>query len=89
MEKHKQRFSFKWFWGALMTFAYMGIAYLAVFTPVLIRYNDDNDPSNDQHLVLRWIFGLVVFAYGLLRGYRTLKNLKTQNANTLTTNELQ
>ncbi|GHT82654.1 hypothetical protein FACS189467_8030 [Bacteroidia bacterium] len=58
-----------------MALTYVGIAYLAVFTPVLIRYNETNDSATDQHLLVRWLFGITVFVYGLVRGHRTYKQL--------------
>jgi hypothetical protein len=68
-----RKIPFRIIWGGLMSLVYIGIAYLAVFTPVLIRYNDTNDPANDQHLVVRLLFGIVVLFYGLVRGYRIYK----------------
>lgn len=69
MEDNKS--SFKLVWGILMVIAYIGIAYLVVFTPVLIRYNDTTNTSdNDHNFVIRIILGIVLFAYGIFRGYR-------------------
>lgn len=60
-----------------MVFAYIGIAYLVVFTPVLIRYNDtNNDSSNDQNLIIRLALGATLFIYGIFRGYRLWKIAK-------------
>ncbi|GAB6012341.1 hypothetical protein [Viscerimonas tarda] len=66
--------NFRFIWGAFMAVAYIGIAYLVVFTPVLIRYNaNDNKSANDEYFIVRIILGLVLFAYGLFRGYRIWK----------------
>jgi hypothetical protein len=72
----QRKIPFRIVWGGLMTLAYIGIAYLALFTPVLIPYNDTNDSATDQHLLMRCLFGVVVFVYGLVRGYRTYRQLK-------------
>lgn len=70
----KEDSSFKFAWGVLMVIAYLGIAYLVVFTPVLIRYNTDtNTSANDENFVTRIILGVVLLAYGLFRGYRIWK----------------
>ena len=72
MENNK--ISFKLIWGILMAATYIGISYLVVFTPMLIRYNSqDNRPSNDENFVFRIILGVVLFVYGLFRGYRIWK----------------
>jgi len=61
-------------WGIVMTITYIGISYLVVFTPVLIRYNrTNNSPSNDENFVFRIILGVVLFVYGMFRGYRIWK----------------
>jgi hypothetical protein len=57
-----------------MSLAYVGIAYLVLFTPVLIRYNEANDKANDKNLLIRAIFGVIMLAYGIMRGYRTYKS---------------
>lgn len=72
MEKKKP--SFRLIWGVFMSLAYVGIAYLVFFTPVLIRYNEANDRENDKNLLIRIIFGVIMLAYGLARGYRTYKS---------------
>jgi len=72
MEDNKP--SFKLIWGIFMALAYVGIAYLVVFTPVLIRYNDStNTSANDQNFVVRIILGSILFIYGIFRGYRIWK----------------
>ena len=71
-----RKISFRIVWGILMALAYIGIAYLVFFTPVLIPYNETNDPSNDTHLVIRLLFGSVVFVYGLVRGYKIFRQVK-------------
>ncbi|MDR0414040.1 MAG: hypothetical protein LBH84_01310 [Prevotellaceae bacterium] len=72
MEKGK--LPFRLIWGAFMSLAYVGIAYLVLFTPALIRYNENNDRGNDQNLLIRVVFGVIMLAYGILRGYRTCKS---------------
>lgn len=57
-----------------MSLAYVGIAYLVLFTPVLIRYNEANDRTNDKNLLWRILFGVIMLAYGAMRGYRTYKS---------------
>lgn len=57
-----------------MSLAYVGIAYLVLFTPMLIRYNETNDKENDKNLLIRIIFGVIMLAYGIIRGYRTYKS---------------
>lgn len=70
----KENSSFKFAWGIFMVIAYVGIAYLVVFTPVLIRYNAEaNTSDNDENFVARIILGVVLLAYGLFRGYRIWK----------------
>jgi len=72
--ENNNKISFKFVWGILMVIAYLGISYLVVFTPVLIRYNArDNNPSNDENFIFRIILGIVLLAYGLFRGYRIWK----------------
>ncbi|MDR3329222.1 MAG: hypothetical protein LBS63_03825 [Prevotellaceae bacterium] len=56
-----------------MALAYIGIAYLIAFTPLFIRYNEQNDPTDDKNLAVRWVFGGLIFAYGILRGYKTYR----------------
>jgi cytochrome c oxidase assembly factor CtaG len=72
MEKGKP--SFRLIWGALMSLAYIGIAYLVLFTPMLIRYNENNDRGNDKNLLIRIALGVIMLAYGVMRGYRTYKS---------------
>ena len=67
---------FRIIWGVFMAVAYIGIAYLVVFTPLLIRYNAANDPGYDQYKIIRIIFGTVLLIYGIYRGYRIWKNNK-------------
>lgn len=57
-----------------MSLAYIGIAYLVLCTPMLIRYNETNDRGNDENLLIRIIFGVIMLAYGAIRGYRTYKS---------------
>ncbi|MFR9166484.1 MAG: hypothetical protein ACLVKO_09820 [Dysgonomonas sp.] len=72
--KDNNKNSFQLVWGILMVVAYIGIAYLVVFTPVLIRYNDTtNTSSNDENFVVRIVLGVVLFVYGVFRGYRMWK----------------
>ncbi|NDW17949.1 hypothetical protein D0T53_03330 [Dysgonomonas sp. 216] len=74
MKDEDSKISFKLIWGILMVIAYLGIAYLVVFTPMLIRYNArDNQPTNDENFVLRIVLGIILLAYGLFRGYRIWK----------------
>ncbi|MDR0712191.1 MAG: hypothetical protein LBF67_07610 [Prevotellaceae bacterium] len=72
MEKKKP--SLRLMWGVFMSLAYVGIAYLVLFTPMLIRYNEVNDKENDKNLLIRIIFGVIMLAYGIMRGYRTYKS---------------
>jgi len=72
----KDNSSFKFAFGIFMVIAYLGIAYLVVFTPVLIRYNSDdiyNTSNNDENFVARIILGTVLLIYGIFRGYRMWK----------------
>lgn len=68
-----RKFGLRFVWGLFMVFAYIGIAYLVFFTPVLLRYNAENDPANDQNLVARIFLGSVLLVYGVFRGYRFYK----------------
>lgn len=61
-------------WGFFMSLAYVGIACMVLFTPLLIRYNETNDQSNDKNLLIRIIFGVIMLLYGVIRGYRTYKS---------------
>lgn len=72
----KNRFGFRFVWSLFMVFAYVGISYLVLFTPYLIRYNAENNPANDQNIVIRLILGIVLFVYGLFRGYRFYREWK-------------
>lgn len=73
----KNMLSFKLLWSALMVVAYLGISYLVMFTPLLIRYNStNNNPADDQNKLVRIILAIVLFVYGILRGYRLWKSLK-------------
>lgn len=66
--------SFRLIWGIIMVIAYLGIAYLVVFTPVLIRYNDTtNTSTNDENFIARIVLGVILFVYGVFRGYRIWK----------------
>lgn len=69
-----------------MSLAYVGIAYLVLFTPVLIRYNENNDKENDKNLLIRIIFGVIMLAYGAMRGYRVYKSA-AGSANLMRDNE--
>ena len=71
MENSNSKMTIKLIWGIVMVIAYLGISYLVVFTPVLIRYNStNNSPSNDENFIFRIILGIILFVYGLFRGYR-------------------
>lgn len=73
-EDNKNSSSFKFAWGIFMVIAYLGIAYLVVFTPVLIRYNaTTNTSENDENIVVRIVLGIILLVYGLFRGYRIWK----------------
>lgn len=66
--------NFRFIWGVFMVIVYLGVAYLVVFTPLLIRYNArDNNPENDEYFIVRIALGLLLFIYGLFRGYRMWK----------------
>jgi uncharacterized membrane protein HdeD (DUF308 family) len=78
MEKGKP--SFRLIWSVFMSLAYVGIAYLILFTPALIRYNETNDKGNDKNLLIRIIFGVIMLCYGIMRGYRTYKSAAEQAA---------
>lgn len=66
--------TFRFVWSICMIVVYIGIAYLVVFTPVLIRYNSmDNSPAHDENFLARIALGIVLFAYGIFRGYRIWK----------------
>ena len=68
---------FRLIWGVLMALAYVGIAYLVVFTPLLIPYNSHNNKaSSDEYFIVRIALGVVLFAYGIFRGYRLWKMVK-------------
>jgi hypothetical protein len=72
------KFNFKILWGAVMTVTYIGISYLVIFTPYLIPYNRarGTDPSNDENIIVRLILGIILFIYGIFRGYRIYKSQK-------------
>ena len=67
--------NFRFIWGVFMAIAYIGIAYLVTFTPLLIRYNaaGGTNPANDENFIVRIVLGVVLFAYGIFRGYRIWK----------------
>lgn len=70
----EKKTNFRLIWGIIMVIAYLGIAYLVVFTPVLIRYNSDaNTSANDENFIVRITLGIILFVYGLFRGYRIWK----------------
>lgn len=70
----ENKFNFRFIWAVFMVLAYVGVSYLVLFTPVLIRYNaETNTSANDQNLVIRIILGIVLFVYGIFRGYRLWK----------------
>lgn len=54
------------FWGIFMTIAYIGIAYMLVFTTLF---------ENIDHSV-RVFLAVILFLYGIFRGYRTIRSLK-------------
>lgn len=64
---------FRLIWAGFMVIAYFGMSYLVLFTPMLLRYNDRNDPTDDRNFLPRIILGVVLAAYGLFRGYRLWK----------------
>lgn len=69
-----KKINFRFIWATFMVFAYVGISYLVVFTPILIRYNDSNSTSaKDENFLMRILLGLVLFIYGIFRGYRLWK----------------
>lgn len=76
-EDNKKGSTFKLIWNALMFFIYLAIAYLIIFTPLLLPYNyRANDPETDDFIIPRIILGAGVTIYALFRGYRVLKDKK-------------
>lgn len=69
----KDKTEFRTLWGIFMSLVYIGIAYLILFTPLLIRYNETNNPDYDNNATLRIIFAIILCSYGIIRGYRTWK----------------
>lgn len=72
--KDNPKDNFKLLWGAVMSVIYVGIAYLVVFTPVLIPYSVGKLSTEDDFFIVRIFLGIVLFAYGLFRGYRVFKS---------------
>lgn len=64
---------FRMVWSLAMTIVYLGISYLVLFTPVMLRYNQHNDPSDDRNMIPRLVLGLSLFFYAVFRGYRVWK----------------
>lgn len=76
-EDNKKGTTFKLVWNALMFFIYLAIAYLIIFTPMLLPYNyRANDPGTDDFVIPRIILGAGVTIYAFFRGYRVLKDRK-------------
>lgn len=76
-EDNKKGSTFKLIWNTVMFFIYLAIAYLIMFTPMLLPKNyRANDPDTDDFLVPRIVLGLGVTIYALFRGYRVLKDRK-------------
>lgn len=75
-EEKKKGISFKTVWNAIMFFAYLAIAYLIIFTPILLPYNYRQNDPNDDFVIPRIVLGVGVTVYALFRGYRLWKEQK-------------
>lgn len=73
--KNAPKDSFKLIWSIVMSLVYLGIAYLVVFTPVLIPYSlrGHNTSANDENFFIRIFLGVILLIYGIYRGYRVIK----------------
>lgn len=77
MRHNKNKFSFRHLWGLFMALFYFILFYLVIFTPYLLPYNyGDNLRENDQFKIARIFLGLAMFAYGLFRAYKLIKDLR-------------
>lgn len=75
-EENKKSNSFRLIWNAIMFFIYLGIAYLIIFTPMLLPYNYRANDPHDDFVIPRIVLGVGVAVYALFRGYRLLKEKK-------------
>jgi hypothetical protein len=66
MKEQKNKFSFKLVWGIVMVVAYLGIAYVLVFSPLFKERS--TIPEG-----IRIAIAIVFSAYGIYRGYRLWK----------------
>jgi hypothetical protein len=64
-----------------MVIVYIGVACMLVFTPILSNavanvsyYLGYGAHSENNYLFVRILFGLLLLAYGLFRGYRVWKD---------------
>lgn len=77
MEDQNDKFSFKTLWNACMCIVYMALAYLVMFTPLLLPYNfRNNTDDEDDFSIVRIILGISICIYGIIRGYRVIKRKK-------------
>lgn len=65
MADSNNKFSFKLIWGIVMVCAYLGIAYLLVFSPL---FDNSTMPKS-----IRIAIAVLFSVYGIYRGYRLWK----------------
>lgn len=71
------KITFRTIWSVFMAIVYFVMGYFVLFTGVLLKYNfDDNNSEDDNFLIVRYVLGIGLFAYGFFRIYRVLKNKK-------------
>lgn len=66
MEQKKN--NLKLVWGIIVVFIYLIIAFVFVFAP--------NSIFKENTLLIRVAMGVLLFLYGLFRGYRLWKEMK-------------
>lgn len=73
----KNKITFRSVWSVIMALVYIALGCLIMFTGLILKYNfNENNPDEDNFLIVRYVLGIVVIGYGLFRAYRVFKHKK-------------
>lgn len=71
------KFTFRTVWSIIMAVLYIAMGGLIMFSGLILKYNfRDNNPQEDDFLIVRYILGVGIIGYGLFRAYRVYKYKK-------------
>ena len=75
--KSKSTVNVKGMISVFMSLVYMALAYLVMFTQLLMPYNAARDiEEGDDYKLLRILLAIALSLYSLFRGYRAYRELK-------------